>query len=77
MFNGWISLRVDDPKGASEWYQKHLGLEVLGTREDLGTRMLGSREHGAALIFPATGWNGSSSCSSISTCPTWTRSTSG
>ncbi|HVX12994.1 MAG TPA: VOC family protein [Pirellulales bacterium] len=51
MFNGWISLRVQDPKGVSDWYKEHLGMEVLGRREDLGTQMLGSVDKGAALIF--------------------------
>lgn len=51
MFPGWISLRVNDPQRVSQWYKTHLGLAVLGTREDLGTQMLGNAELGAALIF--------------------------
>ncbi|HYY30511.1 MAG TPA: VOC family protein [Chthoniobacterales bacterium] len=51
MFNGFISLRVKDPKRVAEWYTKHRILELMGGREDIGSQALGSREHGYALIL--------------------------
>jgi catechol 2,3-dioxygenase-like lactoylglutathione lyase family enzyme len=51
MFNGWVSLRVKDPKRVAAWYTDHRILELLGGREDIGTQALGSRKHGLAIIF--------------------------
>ncbi|HYZ75036.1 MAG TPA: VOC family protein [Chthoniobacterales bacterium] len=51
MFNGWISLRVKDPKRVAEWYTENRILELVGAREDIGTKALGSRDHGLALIL--------------------------
>jgi hypothetical protein len=51
MFNGWISLRVQDPKAISEWYQNMIGLHVIGGRDDIGSFALGSTEHGYAIIL--------------------------
>ncbi|MBV8099987.1 MAG: VOC family protein [Verrucomicrobia bacterium] len=51
MLNGWISLRVKDPKQVAAWYTDHKMLELVGAREDIGTRALGSRENGLALIL--------------------------
>jgi hypothetical protein len=46
MFNGWISLRVKDPKQVAAWYTDHRLLEQIGSREDIGTQALGSSAHG-------------------------------
>jgi hypothetical protein len=43
MFNGWISLRVKDPKRVAAWYTDHRIMERIGSREDIGTQALGSR----------------------------------
>jgi hypothetical protein len=51
MFNGWISLRVKDPKRVAAWYRDHNMLELVGGSEDIGTQALGTREHGLALIL--------------------------
>jgi catechol 2,3-dioxygenase-like lactoylglutathione lyase family enzyme len=51
MFNGWISLRVRDPKQVAAWYTDHRIMERIGSREDIGTQALGSRGHGIALIL--------------------------
>lgn len=51
MFNGWISLRVKDPKRVAAWYTDHNMLELVGGSEDIGTQALGTREHGLALIL--------------------------
>jgi hypothetical protein len=51
MINGWISLRVKDPKHVAAWYTDHHMLELLGGSEDIGTQALGTREHGLALIL--------------------------
>jgi catechol 2,3-dioxygenase-like lactoylglutathione lyase family enzyme len=51
MLNGWISLRVKEPKRVAAWYTDHKMLELVGGREDIGTQALGSREHGLALIL--------------------------
>lgn len=42
MFNGWISLRVKDPKRVAAWYTEHRILRLVGGREDIGTQALGS-----------------------------------
>lgn len=51
MINGWISLRVADPKSVGEWYHKVVGLEIVGGREDIGSVALGTSEHGEAMIL--------------------------
>jgi catechol 2,3-dioxygenase-like lactoylglutathione lyase family enzyme len=51
MLNGWISLRVKDPKRVAAWYTDHKMLELVGSREDIGTKALGSSEYGPAVIL--------------------------
>lgn len=50
MINGWLSLRVEDPKGVSEWYQK-LGFEVVGGRPEVGTIVIGTRDLGRIMVL--------------------------
>ncbi len=49
MLNGWISLRVKDPKAIAEWYREVTGLEMVGARQDIGSIALRSQERGLAL----------------------------
>jgi len=51
MLNGWISLRVKDPKRVAAWYTDRKMLELFGAREEIGARALGSSEYGPALIL--------------------------
>jgi hypothetical protein len=43
--------RVKDPKRVAAWYTDHKMLELVGSREDIGTKALGSSEYGPAVIL--------------------------
>jgi hypothetical protein len=43
MINGWLSLRVRNPKDVAEWYQK-LGFEIVGAQPEIGTLVVGTKE---------------------------------
>ena len=51
MLNGWISLRVKDPRAIGAWYTKVTGMQVVGSRPDMGGIALGDRERGYAIIL--------------------------
>lgn len=50
MINGWLSLRVEDPKSVSEWYEK-LGFRIVGGRPEIGTVVVGTRDFGRILVL--------------------------
>ena len=43
--------QVKDPQRVSEWYKQHLHLELLGSRQEFGAQVLGTKENGAALVL--------------------------
>jgi catechol 2,3-dioxygenase-like lactoylglutathione lyase family enzyme len=50
MIAGWISLRVKDPKQVGNWYEQ-LGLDVIGRRSDIGSVVVGTKDHGRAIVL--------------------------
>ena len=50
MINGWLSLRVENPKTVSEWYQK-LGFTIVGSRPEIGTVVVGTPDLGRIMVL--------------------------
>jgi lactoylglutathione lyase len=50
MIDGWLSLRVEDPKAVGAWYEK-LGFEIVGARADVGSVVVGNKKRGRILVL--------------------------
>jgi catechol 2,3-dioxygenase-like lactoylglutathione lyase family enzyme len=50
MINGWLSLRFEDPKAASLWYEK-LGFEIIGGSPDFGSIVIGTKDRGRIMVL--------------------------
>lgn len=50
MINGWLSLRVENPKTVSEWYQR-FGFTIVGSHPEIGTVVVGTPDLGRTMVL--------------------------
>jgi predicted enzyme related to lactoylglutathione lyase len=50
MMEGWLSLRVRNPREVGAWYER-LGLQIVGGRSDVGTVVIGTQKRGRILVL--------------------------